>query len=87
MKEEKMVNSFISWLHTVEKGSVAFELVLGLFCVRLGFLVWKMDAKTSLYWEVLSEIKPSSVWLVKSGLWACSITCELVRKANFWTQL
>lgn len=40
---------------------MAFELVLGLFCVRLGFLVCKMDAKTPPYWEVLSKIKPSTV--------------------------
>lgn len=50
---------------------MAFELVLGLFCVRLGFLVCKMDAKTPPYWEVLSKIKPSTVseWeRVVSGL-------------------
>lgn len=40
---------------------MAFELVLGLFCVKLGFLVCKMDAKTPPYWEVLSKIKPSTV--------------------------
>lgn len=59
--EEEMVNSSEYWLHTVEKGAMAFELVLGLFCVRLGFLVCKMDAKTPPYWEVLSKIKPSTV--------------------------
>lgn len=36
---------------------MAFKLVLGLFSLRLGFLICKMDAKISPCWELLSEIK------------------------------